>query len=146
MTLTLFGSIKARPLKPVSINSALSAHKAVNYRSKYVTQVQQRPESPTVTLTWNACKYEVHKLHQRYIWSDDARALRASFSFVSNMALFQGHWDAEEFVFFCPTSFFCKLFLLTDVVCVCVSACVCVCVCLCVYLFFVCMHERHECV
>ena len=28
----------------------------------YVTQVQQqRPESPTVTLTWHACKYKVHK-------------------------------------------------------------------------------------
>ena len=30
---------------------------------KYVTQVQQqRPESPTVTLTWHACKYKVHEL------------------------------------------------------------------------------------
>ena len=28
---------------------------------------QQRPESPTVTFTWYACKYKVHKLHQRYI-------------------------------------------------------------------------------
>ena len=28
---------------------------------------QQRPELPTVTLTWHACKYEVRKLHQRYI-------------------------------------------------------------------------------
>ena len=26
-----------------------------------------QPESPTVTLTWHACKYKVHKLHQRYI-------------------------------------------------------------------------------
>ena len=43
-------------------------HKGVNQRSKYVTQVQQeRPESPTVTLTWHACKYKVHKLHQRYV-------------------------------------------------------------------------------
>ena len=32
------------------------------------TQVQQqRPESPTVTFTWHACKYKVHKLHKRYI-------------------------------------------------------------------------------
>ena len=32
---------------------------------------QQKPESPTVTLIWNACKYKIHKLHQRYIrwWS-----------------------------------------------------------------------------
>ena len=28
---------------------------------------QQRPESPTVTLTWHACKYKVRELHQRYI-------------------------------------------------------------------------------
>ena len=47
---------------------AESTHKGVNYCSKYVTQVQQqRPESPTVTLTWHTCKYEVDKLHQRYI-------------------------------------------------------------------------------
>ena len=41
--------------------------KAVNWRSKYITQVQQqRPESPTVTLTWHAYNYKVHKLHQRW--------------------------------------------------------------------------------
>ena len=35
-----------------------STHKGGNERSKYVTQVQQqRPESPTVTLTRYACKY-----------------------------------------------------------------------------------------
>ena len=35
---------------------------------KYVTQVQQQSaESPTVTLTRHACKYKVHKLHQRYM-------------------------------------------------------------------------------
>ena len=45
-----------------------SAHKGVNQPSKYATQAQQqRPESPTVTLTWHACKYKVQKLHQRYI-------------------------------------------------------------------------------
>ena len=32
-----------------------------------VTQVQQRLESPTVTLTWHANKYKVQQLHQRYI-------------------------------------------------------------------------------
>ena len=42
-------------------------YEGINQRSKYATQVQQRPESPTVTLTWRACKYKVHKLHQRYI-------------------------------------------------------------------------------
>ena len=40
-----------------------STHKGVNQRSKDVTQTQQRP----VTLTWQASKYEAHKLHQRYI-------------------------------------------------------------------------------
>ena len=45
-----------------------STHKGANWRSKYVTQVQQRrPESPTVTRAWRSCKYKVHKLHQRYI-------------------------------------------------------------------------------
>ena len=44
-----------------------SKHKGVNSGSKDVTQTQPSPESPTVTLTWNASKYKVHKLHQRYI-------------------------------------------------------------------------------
>ena len=52
-------------------NEALSARaestqKGVNLHPKDVTQTQQqRPESPTVTLTWHASKYKVHKLHQR---------------------------------------------------------------------------------
>ena len=25
-----------------------------------------RPDSPSVTLTWHACKCKIHKLHQRY--------------------------------------------------------------------------------
>ena len=45
-----------------------STNKGVKLRSIYVTQVQQqRPESPTVTLTWHACKHKVHKLQQKYI-------------------------------------------------------------------------------
>ena len=33
-----------------------------------VTQVkQQKTKSPTLTRTWHAYKYKVHKLHQRYI-------------------------------------------------------------------------------
>ena len=53
-----------------------SRHKGVKQRSKYVTQVeQQKPDSPTVTLIgiaygnsrWHALKYNVYKLHQRYI-------------------------------------------------------------------------------
>ena len=44
-----------------------STHKGVNYRPKYVIQIQQqRPESTTVTFTWHACKCKVHELHQRY--------------------------------------------------------------------------------
>lgn len=45
-----------------------STHKGVNWRSKYVTQIQQqRPKSPMATPTWHACKYKVQKFHQRYI-------------------------------------------------------------------------------
>ena len=41
-------------------NIELITHKGVNYCSKYTTQVlQQRHESPAVTLTWYACKYKV---------------------------------------------------------------------------------------
>ena len=48
---------------------AESTHKGVNQRSKDVTQAQQqRPESPTVTLTWHVCKYKTYyKLRQRFI-------------------------------------------------------------------------------
>ena len=43
-------------------------HKGINQRWKYVAQVQQqRPELPTVTSTWHACGYKVHKLRQRYM-------------------------------------------------------------------------------
>ena len=55
-------------------NEALSARaestlKGVNQRSKAVTQTpqQHRSDSPTVTLTWHASRYKVHKLHQRYL-------------------------------------------------------------------------------
>ena len=47
---------------------AESPHKGLNQRLEDVTQAQQqRPELPSVILTWHACKYKVHKLHQRYI-------------------------------------------------------------------------------
>ena len=46
-----------------------STHKGVNWCLKNVTQVQQqRPELPTVTLTWHAYKCKVYKLHQWYIF------------------------------------------------------------------------------
>ena len=42
-------------------------HRGVNQHSKDITQTQQqRPESPTVTLTWHARKYKGHKLHRRH--------------------------------------------------------------------------------
>ena len=44
-----------------------STNKGVNQCPKAITQTQQRPESPTVALTWHTCKYKGHKLHQRYI-------------------------------------------------------------------------------
>ena len=46
----------------------LKNHKGVNQCSKDVTQKQQqRPESLTVTFTWHASNYKVHKLYQKYI-------------------------------------------------------------------------------
>ena len=57
---------RCRNEQNVTTGSTEPTHKEVNQRSKYATQVQQRPESPTVTLTWHVCKYKVHKLHQRY--------------------------------------------------------------------------------
>ena len=60
---------------------AESTHKGVNWRWKCVTQVpQQRSESPTVTLSWQTCKYKVHKLHLKvHKLHPQARALWASF-------------------------------------------------------------------
>ena len=47
---------------------AESTRNGVTLCAIYVTLVQQqRPESPTVTLTWHARKYKVHKLHQSCI-------------------------------------------------------------------------------
>ena len=38
-------------------------------KTSHVTQTQQlRPESPTVTLTWNTSKYTAYKLQKRYIY------------------------------------------------------------------------------
>ena len=65
--------------------SVESTHKGVNQRSKDVTQTQQqRPESPTVTLTWHASKYKVHKLYWRYrLQSDGGSWQLYCFSFRS---------------------------------------------------------------
>ena len=76
----------------VYLNSktAQSTHKAVNKRSKDNTQIQQqRPESPTITLTWHACKYKVRKLHQRYI-------LKNGCPLVALYPTFQAHLATQE--------------------------------------------------
>ena len=38
--------------------------KGVNSHLKDATQTKQRPQSPTVVLTWHVSEYKVHKLHQ----------------------------------------------------------------------------------
>ena len=53
---------------------AKSIHKGVNLTLEIHNKTtnltkQQTPESPTVTLTWHACKYKVQKLRQRYIFN-----------------------------------------------------------------------------
>ena len=53
-----------------------------NKRSKDVTQTQQqRPQSPTVTLTWHAGKHKVHKLHHRCWKFDDSLLSRQDSKF-----------------------------------------------------------------
>ena len=49
-----------------------STHKGVNQSTKDITKTQQKPESPTVPLTFHPSKYEGHKPHQRYILKKDA--------------------------------------------------------------------------
>ena len=46
----------------------VSTNKRVNKHSKDITQTQQqRPESPTVNLTWHVSKYKAHKLHLSFL-------------------------------------------------------------------------------
>ena len=46
---------------------AESTHKGVKQRRLTSHKHNNKSESPTITLTWHACKYKVHKLHERYI-------------------------------------------------------------------------------
>ena len=56
------------PLCLLILHWLKSTKKGAIQRSKDVIQAQQQtPASPTVTLTWNASKYKVHKRHERYI-------------------------------------------------------------------------------
>ena len=90
-------SVKCFPFLPV--NSRLwNSQLRVNYARKDVTPAQQqRPESPTVTLTWHASKYKVQGMGDsglcccvcvtsfaRWLtplFVDSAQAVRASFCF-----------------------------------------------------------------
>ena len=71
-------------------------------RNTDITQVQQqRPELPTVTLTWHACKYKVHKLHQRCTLKEKQAAgvfSRESSSWPSNQTK-MGGLSVEELAF-----------------------------------------------
>ena len=52
-----YGAMKLN--KHLAKDLKLSTHKGVNQRSKDVTQTQQqRPDLPTVALTWHACKIQ----------------------------------------------------------------------------------------
>ena len=54
-----------------------------------MTQIQpQRPETPTVTLTWHACQYKVHKLHQRYILKQEKMLPVKSVNHAAHVGVF----------------------------------------------------------
>ena len=58
-----------RPKGNFGETSKRQQHSRELISSQNITQEQQqRPESPTLTLTWHACKHKVHKLHQRSIF------------------------------------------------------------------------------
>ena len=76
LTLAFCWAGQLKPVVPYSCTTAYNLYKLIGTTNKQgseltleiITQAQQqRPESPMVTLTWRACKYKVHKLHQRYI-------------------------------------------------------------------------------
>ena len=60
-------------------------------RSKDVTQTQQqRPESPTVPLTWHASKHKVHERHQRYILKNGC--LWRIYTFIFGIGIYTLHF------------------------------------------------------
>ena len=81
----------ARNLKQNKAQStcAESTHKGVNWRSEDVTQhnFQQRQELPTVTLTWHASKYKVHKPPEVHPLLIDREQLVTSFQAVEDVPL-----------------------------------------------------------
>ena len=66
-----------------------STRKEVNQHLINMTQIQpQRPETPTVTLTWHACQYKVHKLHQRYILKQEKMLPVKSVNHAAHVGVF----------------------------------------------------------
>ena len=61
----LFAQIHARRHLPSAV-PWISEDRLLALERRH-TKTQQRPEWPTVTLTWHAIIYKVEKLHQRYI-------------------------------------------------------------------------------
>ena len=47
-----------------------STRGATSLEGRTAHEDNKRPESPTLTLTWHACKHKVQKLHLRYILLD----------------------------------------------------------------------------
>ena len=69
----------------------------VNQRSVNVTQVEhQRPESPTLTLTWHVCKYKVQKLYQRYILSPSLISLMVSVDVKHHVCLLASPYQMKS--------------------------------------------------
>ena len=58
-------------VKATNFSHTESTYKGVNSKMSHNHNMWQRPESPTVTLTWHVCKYRVHKLHQRFVLKSD---------------------------------------------------------------------------
>ena len=82
---------------PKEVNQ--STHKEVNQSSTYVTPVQQqKPELPTVTLTWHACKYKVRKLLQRHILGLGALFCFWFFLKLPTPSVFEGQLLMVEFI------------------------------------------------
>ena len=54
-------------VKPWPWDNTIHQTTGVNQRSEDVIRTKQRSQPPTVTLTWHASKYKVHKTQQLYL-------------------------------------------------------------------------------
>ena len=61
---------QTRELTGARTTSHKHSNKDPNTKRTHSMLQRQRPESSTLTLTWRAIKYKVHKLHQRCILCD----------------------------------------------------------------------------